>query len=70
MLTQTLRQLERDGLIRREMFAEMPPRVEYSLTPLGSSVVPVLMPLLDWAESKWPAVKAAQKRFDTSGAAS
>lgn len=70
MLTQTLRQLERDGLIRRELFAEVPPRVEYSLTALGESVVPVLMPLLEWAEVKWPTVKAAQKRFDVSGAGS
>lgn len=49
MLTQTLRGLEADGLVRRTVYAEMPPRVEYALTDRGRSFLPVLRQLLDWA---------------------
>jgi DNA-binding HxlR family transcriptional regulator len=49
-LTQTLRALERDGLVARRPYPEVPPRVEYSLTPLGWSVTGLLMSLYEWAE--------------------
>jgi len=49
VLTQQLRELQRDGLIKREMFAEMPVRVEYALTPFGLSMRPVLRLLDSWA---------------------
>jgi len=49
VLTQQLRELERDGLVRREMFAEMPVRVEYALTPFGRRLGPVLRALDSWA---------------------
>ena len=49
ILTQQLRELERDGLVKREMFAEMPVRVEYSLTAFGQSLRPVLQELDSWA---------------------
>ena len=49
MLTQTLRGLEADGLIVRKVFAEIPPRTEYSLTPRGESFMPVMQQLMDWA---------------------
>jgi DNA-binding HxlR family transcriptional regulator len=49
-LTQTLRALERDGLVVRRAYPEVPPRVEYSLTPLGWSMTSVLMSLYEWAE--------------------
>ncbi len=64
MLTQTLRNLERDGLIDRRIFAEVPVRVEYSLTELGKSLVPVLTSLIKWSESHLAKIEAAQKQFD------
>jgi DNA-binding HxlR family transcriptional regulator len=48
-LTQTLRNLERDGLIDRRVYAEVPPKVEYSLTPLGWSITGPLMTMYEWA---------------------
>lgn len=50
MLVQQLRELEADGLVRREVFAEVPPRVEYSVTPLGASLNEALAPIADWGE--------------------
>ena len=47
-LSQNLKELERDGLIRRKMYPEVPPRVEYTLTPRGASLVAVLDKLCDW----------------------
>lgn len=49
VLTQQLRELERDGLIKRQMFAEMPVRVEYSVTPFGTKLRPVLQTLDSWS---------------------
>ncbi|MEN9520559.1 MAG: hypothetical protein RLZZ381_3147 [Cyanobacteriota bacterium] len=64
MLTQTLRNLERDGLIKREVFAEVPVRVEYSLTELGRSLLPVLKPLIKWSEEHLKEIEAMQSQFD------
>lgn len=49
MLTQQLREMERDGLIRREIYPQIPPKVEYSLTPLGESLKPIVDAMCDWA---------------------
>lgn len=51
VLTSNLRAMEEAGLVHREVFAEVPPRVEYSLTPLGLTLKPVLDALCDWGES-------------------
>jgi len=48
MLSQQLKELERDGLINKEVYAEVPPRVEYSLTDLGESAFPILEMMHDW----------------------
>ena len=50
MLTQQLRELERDGLVHRQVYARVPPKVEYSLTPLGISLKPVVNAMSDWGE--------------------
>ena len=52
MLTNQLRELESDNLIHRRVFAEVPPKVEYSLTPLGKTLVPVLQTLCNWGKSR------------------
>lgn len=64
MLTQTLRELQRDGYVAREVFPTKPPSVEYSLTPLGRSLFAALNVLLSWAEENFPAVEAARRDFD------
>jgi DNA-binding HxlR family transcriptional regulator len=51
MLSRQLRELERDGLVHREVYRQVPPRVEYSLTPLGCSLIPVLLALRQWGVS-------------------
>ena len=48
MLTQQLREMERDGLVHREVYAEVPPKVEYSLTPLGQTLEPVVQAMCEW----------------------
>lgn len=68
MLTQTLRSLERDGLVSRRVFASVPPRVEYSLTPLGESLAETLDGLRLWAESNIEDVLRSQKAFDKASA--
>jgi DNA-binding HxlR family transcriptional regulator len=63
MLTQTLRDLEANGLIQRQVFASVPPTVEYSLTPLGESLLPLAQALKEWAETHIEAVEAARVRY-------
>jgi len=69
VLTQTLRDLERLGFVSRRIYAEVPPRVEYSLTPLGRSLVKVLDSIREWADTHTGDVLAAQQRFERQAAA-
>lgn len=64
MLTQTLRDMERDGLVKRTMYPEIPPRVEYSLTPLGKTLCGPIAALTQWAHDYIDEVKSAQAEFD------
>ncbi len=64
VLTQTLRNLERDGLVTRTVYAEVPPRVEYALTALGTTLIQPLAALRNWAERNIEAVAAAQQSYD------
>lgn len=66
MLTQTLRDLQRDGYVDREVFPTKPPSVEYRMTELGRSLYVPLAQLLNWAEANHAAVRAARTRFDQS----
>ena len=67
MLTQTLRDLQRDGYIEREVFPTKPPSVEYRMTDLGHSLYCTLALLLNWAEENHDLVRAARLRFDSAG---
>lgn len=64
MLTQTLRDLERDGLVQRTIYAQVPPRVEYTLTPLGQTLREPIAAIIQWSEDHIDAVTAAQKHYD------
>jgi len=64
MLTLTLRGLERDGLITRTLYPTIPPRVDYALTELGSTLLTPVMALVNWANENQTAIAAAHKRFD------
>jgi DNA-binding HxlR family transcriptional regulator len=64
MLTQTLRTLERNGLIERTVYPVVPPRVDYALTPLGSSLVPLLFMMREWVFAHEDEVQAAQSAYD------
>ena len=67
MLTQTLRGLERDGLIVRTVYAEVPPRVDYALTELGRSLLGLVGALEQWAETHIDDVLAARTAYDDPG---
>lgn len=60
MLTQTLRRLQRYGLVDRRAYAEVPPRVEYELTALGRTLIGPIAILKEWAEDNGDAILAAQ----------
>jgi DNA-binding HxlR family transcriptional regulator len=60
MLTQTLRVLERDGLVRREIFPVIPPRVEYELTALGRNLAELLNQIRAWSERHAPEIREAR----------
>jgi DNA-binding HxlR family transcriptional regulator len=65
MLSVTLKNLERDGLVIRELFPEVPPRVEYEITDLGMSLIRPTQGLVDWAKANWERVRKSQVRYDS-----
>ncbi len=67
MLTTTLRNLERDGFLSREVFPEVPPRVEYELTALGLTLLEPMQLLVDWIGKNWNGIKKAREYFDKCG---
>lgn len=66
MLSQTLKKLERDGLVSRTVFATVPVTVEYALTPLGRTLTETVATLAHWAERNMDAVLTAQKTYDAA----
>jgi len=70
MLTLTLRGLERDGLVRRTVFATIPPRVDYELTKLGKTLREPLIAIATWTRAHRTAIDQARKDFDATSTAS
>jgi DNA-binding HxlR family transcriptional regulator len=64
VLTQRLRQLERDGLVIRTYYPEVPPRVEYEISDLGRTLAPLFASLFDWSTDHLPLVEQAREQFD------
>lgn len=64
VLTNTLRGLERDGIVTRRIYASVPPKVEYSLTGLGRSLWELVEGICDWAETNIEQVQSARKVYD------
>ncbi|MEB3214127.1 MAG: helix-turn-helix domain-containing protein [Leptolyngbyaceae bacterium] len=64
VLTQSLRKLERHGLVQREVLSEMPPSVEYSLTPLGETLIEPLMAIANWSREYFPQVVKSREQYD------
>ncbi|HAD84287.1 MAG TPA: transcriptional regulator [Brevundimonas sp.] len=64
MLSQTLRQIERDGLVTRRVEPSVPVSVTYTITPLGQGLVQALRPMIDWAETRMSEVAVAQSAYD------
>lgn len=67
MLTKQLRELEADQIIRRQIFAEVPPRVEYSLTPFGATLTPVLTALQQWGNRYLEKLTLIRNEADRTG---
>ena len=64
MLSSTLSVLEADGLVSRKVYPEVPPRVEYALTPTGQSLVPLILQLTEWAQSHMQSILQHRKNFE------
>lgn len=70
MLTLTLRQLERDGLVDRTVYPVVPPKVEYRLTPLGTTLYATIQSLVTWTEAHQNEIAAARAEYDARAAGS
>ncbi|MCG8338560.1 MAG: helix-turn-helix transcriptional regulator [Proteobacteria bacterium] len=64
MLTQTLRDLEREGYVSRKVYAEVPVRVEYKLTEMGNKIIKPLFNLVSWADEHHAAIKRSRQAYD------
>lgn len=64
VLSGTLKTLEADGLIDRKIYAQVPPKVEYSLTDTGKSLIPLIMQLTEWAQTNMKKVMAHRKEYE------
>lgn len=64
VLTRTLRAMERDGLINRYIYAEVPPRVEYDLTPIGASLLKAVSTIANWSENNVSEIMKARTKYD------
>lgn len=64
MLTQTLRDLERDGFVSRTVYPTKPPSVEYALTDLGTSLMPLIMSVVRWSDEHHDVIREARNTFD------
>ena len=66
MLTQLFRELERDGLIKRQVFPEVPPHVEYSMTELGLSLGPIYQAVHNWEQENLTAIYKCRRQYDAA----
>ncbi len=66
MLTQTLRDLERDGFISRTVYPTKPPSVEYALTELGRSLMPLVLNIVQWADANHSEIRKSRNVFDSA----
>ena len=67
MLTVTLKTLEADGLVLRKMYPQIPPRVEYTLTPIGESLLPAINGLTEWAVTYMPTILESRRLYNLVG---
>ena len=65
VLSTTLKTLEADGLIDRKVYAQVPPKVEYTLTPTGESLIPLIMQLTEWAQNNMKTVMAHRRKYES-----
>ena len=68
MLTQTLRELERHGIVHRQDFGEVPPRVEYRLTPLGRSLSALIVDIEAWVTTNYTRMTSVARKYDADAA--
>lgn len=66
VLSTTLKTLEADGLIDRKVYAQMPPKVEYTLTDTGRSLIPLIMQLTEWAQQNMKNVMTHRRRYESA----
>src|SRR4051812_21673815 len=65
MLSSTLRQFERDGIVTRRLYPEVPPRVEYTLTDRGKDFLVPVKALVDWMANEWPSIETSRQKYDS-----